>query len=126
MALCAPPLLLMVTPGATSVLEEVAPDALVPSVVVPLPVDVVAVALEVLALAVPVEVPDVDEPASGAELVVPACDPLTAESLAPEVVDAPAVEVDDEPDESAFAMPGEVTTITPIPRAAANAPTRPT
>jgi hypothetical protein len=28
-------------------------------------------------------------------------------------------------DESAAAMPGEVTTITPIPNAAANAPTRP-
>ena len=38
--------------------------------------------------------------------------------------------VEDDSDEvpvvSALAKPGEVTTITPIPRAAANAPTRPT
>jgi hypothetical protein len=35
------------------------------------------------------------------------------------------VPVDVEPDVSAVATPGEATTITPIPKAAANAPTRP-
>jgi hypothetical protein len=45
---CAPPLPLIVTPGATSVLDDVAPDVVVPSVaVVPLPVDVDPVLVEV-------------------------------------------------------------------------------
>jgi hypothetical protein len=41
-------------------------------------------------------------------------------------VDDPDSDPEDEPVVSALATPGEVATTTPIPRAAANAPTRPT
>jgi hypothetical protein len=113
---CAPPLLLMVTPEATCSDDDVVPDDVVlPDEVESAPVDVAPVAA-------------VDEPA------VPV-DDVAADS----VDDSPAdvsldVEfaelVDDDSEDvsvvSAAAKPGEVTTMTPIPRAAANAPTRPT
>ena len=75
--------------------------------------------------------PVADEPSSDAGLV-PASEPLAAESLLLEPADAPdsddesLAELDAEaPAESAFAMPGDVATITPMPKAAARAPTRP-
>ena len=107
----------MVTPGAIWMLEEAAPDVVVLSVVAdPVPVveeEPVAVdvsddeftAVPVPALVVPVPVVPVFE--------VPVLD------SAPEV---PPVDVESVVVESALATPGEVAIITPIPNAAANAP----
>lgn len=119
---CAPPLLPTVTPGATSVVDDVAPDDAVEA-----PAGDVA---SVLPPAVDVDVPDdadvdVVEPADvvAPALVVPgSVDPVEE----PVPVDDTPDAGDDELDASALATPGEVTTITPIPNAAANAPTRPT
>jgi hypothetical protein len=91
----APPLLLTVTPGAISVVEDVVPD------------DVVDVAAD-----------------GGEPSAVPEAS-FVAPALGVPVSVAP-VDVDEVIDGSALARPGEVTTKTPIPRAAANAPTRPT
>jgi hypothetical protein len=55
------------------------------------------------------------------EDVAVSVDPVVEPLLAEESVD-----VDDVLEVSALAKPGEATTITPIPNAAANAPTRPT
>jgi hypothetical protein len=118
----APPLLLTVTPGATSVVDDVVPDA---------PDDVDEVATEDLSsllatdpLAEPSAVPT-------ASLVAPSLAVPVSVTPAEESVpaaDAP-VDVDDESEDvsvvSAMATPGDVTTITPIPKAAAKAPTRP-
>jgi hypothetical protein len=119
----APPLLLIVTPGATSVVEEVVSDddGKVPAedVASPLATDEVddggtdgdepsavpEASFVAPALVVPVSVAPVEES-------VPAAEPL--------------VDVDEVLDGSALARPGEVMTKTPIPKAAANAPTRPT
>jgi hypothetical protein len=126
---CAPPLLLTMTPGATSEVAEVVPDVCVVSVFVVVlgdvePVDVEPLLLGVAALLVlDAVVPEVLDEA------VEAPDPLVDEPV-PVVPDAPVLPeeapVDDDADVSALANPGEVTTITPIPRAAASAPTRPT
>jgi hypothetical protein len=118
---CAPPLLPTVTPDATSVLEDVVPDVVV-----------------VLVAGVPVSV-DVDPPLADVESA-----PVVAvDEVAVPVVDAAAVPEEDSPDDvvldvelveddsddvpvvSALATPGEVATITPIPKATANVPTRP-
>jgi hypothetical protein len=105
---CVPPLLPTVTPGATSVLEDVEPDVVV------VPVAVVSVPV------------DVDPPLVDVESPVVAGDEV-ADSVDDSPVDVELVEDDSEdvPVVSALATPGEVATITPIPRAAANAPTRP-
>lgn len=104
---CAPPLLLTATPDATSVVEEVVPD------------DVTDELVEDVAW-LPVTVDDGD---------VVLDPPVILVFVAPVEDSAPAaeesVEVDDELDVSALATPGDVTTITPIPKAAAKAPTRP-
>jgi hypothetical protein len=115
---CAPPLLLTVTPDATSVTDDVAPDV----VVVP--------AVEVAEVELDSPPADVEpEPLVAVdEVAVPVGD------VAVDPVDSPAgvesaelVEDDSEdvPVVSALATPGEVTIITPMPNTAANAPTRP-
>jgi hypothetical protein len=116
---CAPPLLLTVTPEPTCVAEEVAPDVFVVSAgVVP-----VGVGVDPLA--------DVDSPP---EVVAVDAAEVAGLDVAPDPVDDSPVDVEldepvdepeDAPAESAPATPGEVTTITPIPNAAANAPNRP-
>ena len=104
----------MVTPGAICVVEEVAPA------------DAEAEAAEAaIVAAVDAESEDPDESVPAA---VGAAS-VAAASVA--AADAPAAsdeELDVSPVElvgSAAATPGAVTTITPIPRAAASAPTRP-
>lgn len=57
--------------------------------------------------------------------VVPVVLVELAAPVAPALPDGALVDVDDESVASALATPGEVATITPMPRAAANAPTRP-
>jgi hypothetical protein len=120
---CAPPLLLTVTPGATTDVEDVAPDEVlsedVASLTVTVDVEVVDDADGAAADDVAVE----PEPlAVAASLVVPGFGAPVFES-AP--ADESPDDVDDEVDVSALAKPGDVTTSTPIPRAAASAPTRP-
>ena len=110
---CAPPLLLTVTPVPTSVLDDVAPDVdVLLAVDVPVAVDVdpELVVVEPLSVDVGVEVPVLG---------------VTAGELESVLVAELSCDVDDVLDVSALATPGEVTTITPIPKAAANAPTRP-
>jgi hypothetical protein len=104
---CAPPLLLTVTPDATSADEAVAPGAFVVSVA-SAPVEVETVGLA-----------DVDDAPTLGESV---CELSAA---APVLAGEASVDVADALEVSALARPGEVMTITPIPRAAANAPTRP-
>jgi hypothetical protein len=108
---CAPPLLLTVTPGPTWALDDVAPDVeLVPAVsaLAAVDVDPELVVVKPLSVDGAVEVPV--PVASAAESV-----PAGEESVDVEVV----------PDVSAVATPAEVTTIAPMPKAAASAPTRP-
>ena len=108
---CAPPLLLTVTPVPTWVLDDVAPDVdVAPAVDVSVAVDVDSelVVVEPLSVDVAVEVP---------VAVASAADSVPA--------DEASVDVDDVLVVSALATAGEITTITPIPKAAANAPTRP-
>jgi hypothetical protein len=111
MLVCAPPLLLTVTPVPTWVLDDVAPEVDVPpAVAVSAAVDVGPVLVEgeppLVVVAVEVPVP-----------VASAADSVPAGEA--------SVDVDVEPDVSAVATPGEVPTINPIPKAAASAPTRP-
>lgn len=123
-AVFGPPLLLTVTPGATSEVEDVVPDDAVdapPEEVAWLPVT------EEFDDADGADVDTAASPVVSAASVTPL--PVAPTLVAPADEAAPAVEapgvVEDELDVSALANPGEVTTITPIPRAAANAPTRP-
>ena len=103
---CAPPLLLTVTPDATSVADDVAPDV----VVVP--------AVEVAGVEVDSPPADVEpEPLVAVDPVDSPAGVESAELVEDDSEDVPVV--------SALATPGEVTIITPIPNAAANAPTRP-
>lgn len=116
---CAPPLLLTVTPVPTWVLDDVAPDAdelLVVDVAVAVDVDPELVAVEPLSVNVDVEV-EVPVPASAAD------EPDSVLEAELSCADDDALDAD--PSVSALATPGEATTITPIPNAAANAPTRP-
>jgi hypothetical protein len=106
---CAPPLLLTVTPVPSCVLEDVAPDVFVVSVA----------SGSLLAEVESVEPADVDDAPTLEEFV---CEPSAA---APVLAEAASLDVDDVLEVSALARPGEVTTITPIPKAVANAPTRP-
>jgi hypothetical protein len=111
-----PPLLLIVTPGATWDVDPVAPDVCVVSVDAEVPVEGEPVLVDA----------DPDEPTEAAvSLVVVLV--FAASALVPVLppVDVP-VDVEVEPVVSALATPGEVMTITPMPKAAANAPTRPT
>jgi hypothetical protein len=110
---CAPPLLLMVTSDPTCVVDDVAPEVVVDAETVVLPVEVDPVPVDPVLVDVP-SLPVVDE-------FVDATDPVSA-PLA--VVDVSSDDVD-ELVVSALAMPVEVATITPIPSAAASAPTRP-
>jgi hypothetical protein len=109
-----------VTPGATSVDDEV-----VPADEVSVGEAVVLSVIEVL------EEPDTVDVVDAPVVVLPVTEPVVESDSPAEDVDAllfAAAAVDSAPaalDESAAAMPGEVTTITPIPNAAANAPTRP-
>ena len=114
----APPLLLTVTPDPTWVVDEVAPEVFAESaaagpvsVVDPwLPVGVELADVKAVSICVGLLLCDVP----GVEPVLAADVPLDAD------VELEAV------DESAIATPpGEVMTITPTPRAAASAPTRP-
>jgi hypothetical protein len=108
---CAPPLLLTVTPVPIWVLDDVAPDVeLVPAVAVPVTVDPELVVVEPLSVDGAVEVPVLGVAAAELESV------LVAEL---------SCGVDDVLEVSALARPGEVATIIPIPNAAASAPTRP-
>ncbi|MBP1819613.1 hypothetical protein [Mycobacterium sp. OAE908] len=111
---CAPPLLLTVTPGPTWVVDDVVPDVdVAPAVAVPVAVDVDPT-------------PVVDEPLSVVVVVdVPVLGGADADELDSVLVAELSCDVDDVLEVSALARPGEVTTITPIPNAAANAPTRP-
>ena len=109
-------LALTVTPGASSMLEDVVPDVLVLSVAVePEPVDVDPLTDGEL-------VPAVDVAADALSVVPSFMVPVL---VVPVVDDPEPVPSDDVLVESAFATPGEVATISPIPRAAASAPTRP-
>jgi ribonuclease E len=118
---CAPPLLLTVTPVPTEVLDDVAPEVdVAPVVTGPVTVDPELVVVDPELVEVDPEVVEVVSPPVVAAVEVPVLAAPAAES-------APADEapVDDEPDVSAVATPGDVMTITPMPKAAANAPTRP-
>jgi hypothetical protein len=106
---CAPPLLLMVTPGATCSDDDVAPDVVLLDEVVSAPVDVESAPV----VAVDAAADSVDDSPADVSL-----DVEFAELVDDDSEDVPVV--------SAAAKPGEVITIAPIPRAAANAPTRPT
>jgi hypothetical protein len=111
---CAPPLLLTVTPGATCVVEEVAP----------------AIAEAEAAEAGCVAAVDAEsgDPGESVPVAVGAASVAEASVAAGDAPAASDEELDVSPvelDGSAVATPGAVTTITPIPRAAANAPTRP-
>ena len=109
---CAPPLLLTVTPGATCVVEEVAPTV----------AEEKSEAAFVAAVDAESEDPDESVPAAvGAASVAAASVAADGAAASDEELDVSPVELD----ESAMATPGAVTTITPIPRAAASAPTRP-
>jgi hypothetical protein len=73
---------------------------------------------------VPVDVPS----PAGADELVDATDPVSVPLAAESALLVVEESFDDDGDElveSAVATPGEVATITPIPRAAASAPTRP-
>jgi hypothetical protein len=84
--LCAPPLLLTMTPGATSSAEDVAPDAVdVPVTVVPVLVDVEATPVVVDEVAVPVVGVVVDPVDDSPDDVVP------AELVEDESVEVPVV-----------------------------------
>ena len=109
---CAPPLLLTVTPVPTWVLDDVAPD-----------VDVAPAVDESAAVEVDPEL-DVVEPLS-ADVAVEV--PVLGVAAEPEsvLVAELSCDIDDVLEVSALARPGEVTTATPIPKAAANVPTRP-
>ena len=110
---CAPPLLLTVTPVPTWVLEDVVPDVeATPAVPVPVSADVDPEPVEVEPLSVDV----------AAEVAVLG---VAADELESVLVAELSCDVDVELDVSALATPGEVTTSTPIPNAAANAPTLP-
>jgi hypothetical protein len=100
------------TPVPTWVLDDVAPDDVAPAVAVPVAVDVdpELVVVEPLSVDGAVEVPVLGVAAAELESV------LVAEL---------SCGVDDVLEVSALARPGEVATITPIPKAAASAPTRP-
>ena len=111
---CAPPLLLIETPGAICVVEEVAPT------------------LAEAAAAEAGFVAAVDaEPAPPGASVSEAVGEVSAAAAPLAAGDAPVASAEElavspvELDESAVATPGAVTTIIPIPRAAASAPTRP-
>jgi hypothetical protein len=106
---CAPPLLLTVTPVPSCVPEDVAPDVFVVSVAS----GSLLAEVETVELADVDDAPTLEESDCGASAAAPAL----AEEASVDVVDALEV--------SALARPGEVTNITPIPKAAANAPTRP-
>ena len=112
--ICAPPLLLTVTPGATCVVEEVAPAVAEAEA---------AEAAFVAAVDAESEDPDESVPAAVGAASVAAASVAAddAPAASDEELDVSPVELDG----SAVATPGAVTTITPIPRAAANAPTRP-
>ncbi|MBE1547799.1 hypothetical protein GGC64_001807 [Mycobacterium sp. OAS707] len=112
---CAPPLLLTVTPGPTWVVDDVVPDVdVAPAVAVPVAVDVDPA-------------PVVDEPLSVVVVVdVPVLGGADADELDSVLVAELSCDVDAALEVSAVATPGEATTITPIPKAAARAPTRPT
>ena len=125
----APPLLLIVTPGATWMLDEVDPDVVV---VVPV-VDVVWLPVVVEAdtvddgdveTDVPVEAVVVPVFVVPAVVVVPVF-VVPAVVVVPSVAAPSPVEVDEVSPSVAHATPGEVTTAMPIPNAAANVPTRP-
>jgi hypothetical protein len=107
----APPLLLMVTPEATCSDDDVVPDALL--------VDVESA---------PADVAPVVADGVSAPLVAVDEDPVD-DSPAEVSLDAEPADSEDDSEDvsvvSAAAKPGEVMTISPIPRAAANAPTRP-
>jgi len=110
---CAPPLLLTVTPDPTWVVDDVVPD-----------VDVSAAEAAPVALDVDPELV-VDEPLSVDVAVEVPVLGVAADELESALVAELSCDVDDVLEVSALARPGEVTTITPIPNAAANAPTRP-
>jgi hypothetical protein len=111
---CAPPLLPTVTPGATSLLVEVAPVAPVASVpLVPDPL---------VAVDPPPVVVVTDESFSVGDVAFVDDSPVDVE-FSP--VDEELADSVLEPVVSAPARLGEATTITPIPKAAASAPTRP-
>jgi hypothetical protein len=113
---CAPPLLLMVTPDATWVLDDVVPDVDdVPAPVDPAPVDPAAVVASESSSAVE----EGPAPVVDASVDPPDGSPGDVAELAED--DSEDVSV-----VSALATAGEVATITPMPRAAARAPTRPT
>ncbi|MFC7672783.1 hypothetical protein ACFQWH_06860 [Mycolicibacterium sp. GCM10028919] len=112
---CAPPLLLMVTPDATWVLDDVVPDVDVPAVVDPAPVDPAAVVESESSSAVE----EGPAPVVDASVDPPDGSPGDVAELAED--DSEDVSV-----VSALATAGEVATITPMPKAAARAPTRPT
>ena len=118
---CAPPLLLTVTPVPTSVLDDVAPDVDgTPDV------DVAPVADGPEAVDVDSGLADVEPLPVDVAVEVEALD-VAADEVESVLVAELSCDVDDVvPDVSAAARPGEVTTITPIPNAAAKAPTRPT
>jgi hypothetical protein len=116
--LWAPPLLLIVTPGATSVEDEVEPAD-----------EVMAVVDWVVMPAALVESGTVED--GGVAAVEPAAvepEDTSVESVPEVSVSVVPVLSADEVDESvssAKATPGEVITAMPIPKAAARAPTRP-
>ena len=116
----APPLLLMVTPDPTGVVDDVAPEVAVDPEPVAVPAEVDPVPVDPVLVGVPSLVA-VDE-------LVLATDPVSVPLAAEPALLAVDESVDDDVDElaeSALAMPGDVATTTPIPRAAASAPTRP-
>jgi hypothetical protein len=109
----APPLLLTVTPVATSVLEDVVPE-------------VCELLLAVIPLSVAVDPAPVDVIEDGPASLVDAAD--DSEGDASDDVESPELVEDDSEDDpvvSALATPGTAAMIAPIPSAAARAPTRP-
>ena len=116
---CLPSLMLLaltVTPGASSMLEDVVPDVLVLSVAVePVPVDVDPLTDGEL-------VPAVDVAADALSVVPSFMVPVL---VVPVVDDPEPVPSDDVLVESAFAPPPPGAPHTPLPTAAAPAPNRP-
>lgn len=109
---CAPPLLLTVTPGPTSVDDDVDPVD-----------DVVVSVVAVVVLSVVLEPDTVDDGAVDIDDSVEV--PVESAPVEPVVVSALSPVDEDESDVSADASPGDVIAAMPIPSAAARAPTRP-
>ena len=121
-----PPLLLTVTPEPTWLLDDVEPDVVeVPLAVVPAPVDEEAELVDDSPPAVAADDGLVPVVPVVAAVEVPPVEPVEPEEPKPDEAEPEEDDPEEVPVPSALATPGDVMTRAPMPKAAANAPTRP-